>query len=410
MKIGMVSEFYYPQPGGISEHIRALSRELGLLGHEVVVVTGRIRGQVPEAGPRVIRLGHSIPVPYNGSLSRLSVGWRLGALLRQTLEEERFDLLHIHNPLMPTLPLLALHEARCPLVVTFHSAYQRDRLVEFLRGPLRRLLSKVQVCVPVSLSAHRTVGRLFPSEYRIIPNGVDVDLFSPGHARRAGHEEGLPRPACGRSQESLRLLFVGAMVRRKGLPVLIQAFRRLRRHRLDVELLVIGDGPEMGRARGQVPRALRGAVRFHGFVPRPALAGYYSTADIFCAPSLGQESFGMVLLEAMAAGLPVVASDIEGYRDVLAHGVEGMLVPPGDPEALAESLETLLDNRQERIRLGRLGRLKAAGYGWPRIARRLEAVYCEMLGFAPGSQEVPWVEPRGIRTQDWTTGDQLPIR
>jgi phosphatidyl-myo-inositol alpha-mannosyltransferase len=380
VKIGMVSEFYYPQPGGVSEHIRALSRELELLGHEVVILTSRIRGAVPEAGPRTLRLGQSVPVRYNGSLSRLTLSWSLRSRMRRALADEAFDLLHLHNPLMPSLPLLALEEATCPAVGTFHSAYPRDRLVELLRRPLLRRIDRLDARVAVSLSAERTVGNLFPADYRIIPNGVDSDLFARAglaRSRRHGTAE----------REKKRLLFVGAMVQRKGLPDLIEAFALLRRRRSDVELLVVGDGPNARRIHRQLPEWLRRHIRFHGFVPRCDLVRCYGEADIFCAPSLGGESFGMVLLEAMAAGLPVVASDIDGYRDVLTHGQEGLLVPPRDPAALAATLGFLLDSPEERVQFGRNGRVKAVSLRWAEIARRIDAVYREVLDLP---EEVAW--------------------
>jgi phosphatidyl-myo-inositol alpha-mannosyltransferase len=373
LKIGMVSEFYYPQPGGVSEHIRALSHELGLMGHEVVVLTSRIQGAVPESGPEVIRFGRSIPLRYNGSLSRLTLAWDVRRRFRRTLGDEAFDLLHLHNPLMPSLPLLALQEARCPMVGTFHSAFPRDRLVELFRRPLERLIDRLDARIAVSLSAERTVGELFPAEYRIIPNGVDCDLFTGGRA-------GSSRRRRTGERNIRHILFVGAMVQRKGLPHLIEAFMRLRQRRRDVDLWVVGDGPDSRRIRRLVPDRLRRHVRFFGFVPRHALVRFYAEADVFCAPSLGQESFGMVLLEAMAAGLPVVASDIDGYRDVLTHGREGLLLPPRDPKVLASTLESLLNSPEELAQFGRNGRATAAGLHWKEIARRVDAVYRESLG------------------------------
>ncbi len=373
MKIGMVTEFYYPRPGGISEHVRSLSLELTRRGHEVIVLTGGRPEVSTEVGPKVIRLGRDFPLAYNGSISRVTVGVRLGATLRRILEQERFDLLHIHNPLMPTLPLLALRHASCPVVATLHSNYPRDRLIELFGHPLRRLLRKVSILIPVSLTAYRAVGRFFPGDYRIIPNGVDYDLFA-----RAASQRGVPELLSARGRK-WRLLFVGALVKRKGLPVLIRAFTRLRGRRDDVELLIAGDGPQRKAALRSVPSRLRDDVRFFGAATRTDVVSCCSWADVLCAPSLGRESFGMILLEAMAAGLPIVASDIEGYRDVLTHGQEGLLVPPGDAEALAEALDALLENPEERLEYGRRGQEKAAGYRWRDIAWKVDNVYREVV-------------------------------
>ena len=209
MKIGVVSEFYYPLWGGVSEHIRAVAGELRRMGHEVVIVTGHMPGEQIDLGPRVVRVGRSVPVRYNNSLSRFSVGWRLGQRLEELLASEDFDLLHLHSPLQPTLTLLAMKRARCPVVATFHSYYPRDVLSELFQGPLSRLLAKVDTRIAVSPAARQAVEVLFPGDYRIVPNGVDYELFSAAAGDR-GHLPGL-------DPDRLRILFVGAMVKRKGL-------------------------------------------------------------------------------------------------------------------------------------------------------------------------------------------------
>ncbi|MCK4303394.1 MAG: glycosyltransferase family 4 protein [Candidatus Eisenbacteria sp.] len=417
MKIGMVSEFYYPQPGGISEHIRALSVELRLLGHEVVVLTSNIRGDIPERHPRVIRLGRSLPLRYNGSLSRISLGWQLGLRLEEVLHREHFDLLHIHNPLMPTLPLLTISKARCPLVGTFHSYYRRDLLTQLFRPQLNRLLGRLSARVPVSRSAQRAAMSLFPGEYRVIPNGVDFSFF----AKIAGQSGNGSRRKNGRP---LRILFVGAFVRRKGLPHMLDAFRQIRERRNDVELLVVGDGPDRARVRRNLPATIRNAVQFVGFVPRRQLAEYYATAHVFCAPSLGSESFGMVLLEAMAAGLPVVAFDIDGYRDVVKHGHDGLLVEQEDSRALAAGIEHFLDHPEERVRYGLRGQQKAKRFSWREVALQLEELYREVLGWpqqdratadhtgtgvAPATEEVcAQVGERGVPASARTREESMP--
>ncbi len=381
MKVGVVSEFYYPLWGGVSEHIRAVGNALAARGHEVTVITSHMPGKNGNAGPRVLRLGRSVPVRYNNSLSRFSVGWRLGGEMRELLAAEDFDVLHLHSPLQPTLTHLALEHARCPVVATFHSYYPRDLLAETFRAPLRRRLAPARLRIPVSQAALRPVERLFPGDYRIIPNGVDYALFA----------EAEPAGLSGLDPERLRILFVGAMVKRKGLPLLLRSFARLVAARADVDLLVAGDGPDRRRIEAALPAALAGRVHFLGAITdREQLAATYAAADIFCAPSLGRESFGMVLLEAMAAGLPVVGFDIEGYRDVVSHGVDGLLVEPGNEKALADALRYFLEHREARRRYGERGREKAAGLDWSEIARRVEAVYLEALGLpAPATNEAP---------------------
>jgi phosphatidylinositol alpha-mannosyltransferase len=386
MKIGMVSEFYYPHPGGISEHVRCVSRELVRLGHEVVVVTGRMKEGVVEPGPRTIRLGRSVPVRYNAGLSRVTVGWRLRSDLAAVLREERFDLVHVHNPLMPALPLLALELAECPVVATLHSGYPRDRLTEVFRRPLQARLSRARCLLPVSRAAHRTVVPHFTGDFRIVPNGVDYDFFAAaGRGRDASAgDRARPRGATIEIEprRRRRLLFVGALVPRKGLPVLLRAFDLLAKRDGDLDLWVAGDGPARDAAKRGVPRRLRDRVRFLGHCDRGRLRDCFAEADLFCAPSLGRESFGMVLLEAMAAGVPVVASDIDGYREVVAHGIDGLLVPSGDAGALAGAAALALGDEELCARLVRAGRSKAAALRWSRVASRHAAIYRDATGDA----------------------------
>jgi len=476
MKIGMVSEFYYPHPGGISEHIRCLSRELARRGHDVVVITGSMPPGGMEPGPRTVRLGRSVPLRYNAGLSRVTVGRRLGAALRRTLREERCDLLHVHNPLMPVLPLLALEAAESPVVATLHSGYPRDRLAELFRRPLQRRLERASFLLPVSHAAWRAVEGIFDRPWRIVPNGVDAAFFAPDRIGSTGapptgaprpsslhlgvpdpglpdpgvprpglpdlglpdpgvpdpglpdlglsqpglpdpgeplpdaRRSGIPLPDVRRSGERLsdvwlpdarvpdarldhahlpgarrpsRILFAGAVVPRKGLDVMLAAFDLVCARRGDVELWVAGDGPLLPRLRrAQRTRSAR-LTRYLGHCGREALRTALHAADLFCAPSLGRESFGMVLLEAMAAGVPVVASAIPGYDEVVEPGRDGLLVPPGDPARLATAIERLLDDAPARARLRAAGRAKAAEYAWLRIAERVEEIYLEALGVVP---------------------------
>jgi phosphatidyl-myo-inositol alpha-mannosyltransferase len=392
MKIGMVTEFYYPQRGGISEHVRSLSLELARRGHEVTVITGGMPEGPMEPGPPVLRVGRSLPVRYNASLSRVTVGCGLGRAMRGILREEDFDLLHLHNPLMPMLPHLALRNARCPVVATLHSGYPRDRWVELLRSPLRHLLDRATLLLPVSGSARRSVEPFFPGNYRIIPNGVDFEFFAgarpgaPDAAMKAGPDPAFTGMPAGEGSGGAprRILFVGAAVQRKGLAVMLEAYSLLRGRRDRLELWVAGDGPLLAKARRSVPERLRGEIKFLGSCDRRTLRACHALADLFCAPSLGRESFGMVLLEAMAAGVPVIASDIDGYAEVVDPGVDGLLVGPGDPVALAGAMDYLLGDPVLRARLVRAGRRKAAGLRWERIGEVVEAAYLEARGLPPG--------------------------
>ena len=365
MKIGMVSEFYYPHPGGVSEHIRQISRALERQGHRIVVVTGGMAEGPMEPGPRVRRIGQSVPVPYNGGRSRITIGLGLRAAMRRVLREEACDLLHVHNPLMPVLPLLALEAASAPVVATLHSGYPRDRLAEIFRRPLQRRLDRAQLLLPVSHAARRAVEGIFDGSFRLVPNGVDVAFFAPN---------GIVRPP-----GPFRVLFAGAFVPRKGLPVLLRAFTRLLDGGVAAELWIAGDGPGAVAARRSVPARIRSSVRFLGHCGRDRLRMALAAADLFCAPSLERETFGLVLLEAMAAGVPIVASRIDGYDEVVTPGVDWWLVPPGDERALAEALASLATDATERRRLAARGRSKAAECSWDGIARELESIYLDLV-------------------------------
>ncbi len=389
MKIGMVTEFYYPHRGGISEHVRSLSLALMRRGHTVTVITGGMPAGQMEPGPPVTRVGRSVPIRYNGSLSRVTVGPGLERAVRDLLRSGRFDVLHLHNPLMPTLPHLALRHAACPVVGTLHSGYPRDRWAELFRGPLHRLLARADLLLPVSGTARRAAEPFYSGAYRCIPNGVDYEFFAgaramaaerPGRGGSDPTTEELPASRATTDRRGIapeRILFVGAAVPRKGLPVMLEAYGLLRQRRRGLELWVAGDGPQLAANRRAVPESLRDEVRFLGSCDRRTLRACHALADVFCAPSLGRESFGMVLLEAMAAGVPVIASDIDGYTEVVEAGVDGLLVSPGDPVALAGALDYLLGDPGLRATLARAGRRKAANLGWGRIADAVEGAYLE---------------------------------
>jgi phosphatidylinositol alpha-mannosyltransferase len=278
---------------------------------------------------------------------------------------------------MPTLPLLAAETADCPIVATLHSGYPRDRWTEFFRRPLQARLFRASRLLPVSQAALRAVSPLFSGEFRIVPNGVDEEFFAAARTARETREgarsEGIPR----------RILFIGALVPRKGLPVLLEAFPHVAARAGSIELWIAGDGPGRRRAQKIIGGALNSRVRFLGHCDRHRLRELLAEADLLCAPSLGRESFGMVLLEGMAAGVPVIASDIDGYREVVAHGSDGLLVPPGNVSALASALSLALSDEDLCSRLRRAGEAKAASLRWSRIAQRVEEIYREAAGL-PG--------------------------
>ena len=363
LKIAVVSQAYHPAVGGVTEHVDATVRVLRDRGHEVTVITSRFaRNGGDETG--VLRIGRNVVIPYNGAENNMTIGMGLPRRLARILEQGSFDVIHVHCPLSPVLPLLTLRLARCPIVGTFHSSVSSDIPFWIFHRPLLLLYRRIDQTLAVSETARRCVERHFPGPVEIVPNGVDHERFRPGLPRLERYDDGVRN-----------ILFVGRFDPRKGLPDLMHACAKLAREGLAFRLILVGDG----RLRGQVERlaggALEGRVHFEGRVGHEHLPRYYASADIFCSPARDGESFGLVLLEAMASGVPIVASDLAGYRTVLTPGNEGLMAPPRDPAALAAALRRLLVDPALRARMAARGIETASAYGWERIVDRLETIY-----------------------------------
>jgi phosphatidylinositol alpha-mannosyltransferase len=372
MKLALVTQSYYPRYGGVTEHVAHTARELRARGHEVTVVTGRPVGLSEAPSPHVVRLGTSVVVPFQGALVDLTLGPHLKRELTALWRDRPFDLVHVHQPLTPTLPLLTGETAQAPVVGTFHAAGAKSRLFRLFRRPLARHFDRLEGLVAVSPAARQFAHKHFPGDYRIIPNGVDTSRFHPDVPPR-------PELADGR----LNILFVGRLDPRKGVPVLLDALPLVRKDVPEARVIVVGDSflrPWLAREQGG---RRRDHVRFVGAVAPSELPSYYASAHLVVSPALRNESFGIVLLEAMASGKPVVASDIPGYRAVIEDGVDGLLAPPGDPASLARALTALLRDPARRLGLSAAGRAKAETYGWGRVTERLEAYYLEVLSGRP---------------------------
>jgi phosphatidyl-myo-inositol alpha-mannosyltransferase len=372
-RLAMVTEFYYPHLGGVCEHVHFLSAELRRRGWEVDIVTGGIPGAEPS--PHVIRLGRSMSVYANGSHARVTVGRRLRDGLRATLEAGRYDLVHVHGPLAPTLPMLALEAADCPVVGTFHTPLRRHVAYELGRGYFQGLVDRLAAAVAVSPQAAAGFDHYFQTSWDIIPNGVDVDHFRPDVPRPEALADGVPT-----------VLFLGRLDPRNELGTTLKAFRRLRAERPGpLRLVVVGGGPleryYQLRARGG------GDIRFIGPIleGRP---GYYAHSDVYVYPTT-RGTFGITLLEAMACGTPVVCGDLPAFRQVVRDGREGLFAPLRDPAALAERVGALLDDDALRARLGEAGRARALDYSWPHVADRVLELYARVLGAARGETKPP---------------------
>jgi phosphatidylinositol alpha-mannosyltransferase len=318
----------------------------------------------------VVRIGHNLLIPFNGAFVDLAVGLRLGRQLRDLLSDGGFDILHTHAPLVPTLPLMAIRAASCPQVGTFHTTAGRSRMLEWARSYLAPTVEKLDARIAVSSTARDFVAHYFPGNYEIIPNGVDIERFRPDVAPFAEH----------RREGTVNLLFVGRLDPRKGVDRLIAAMPRvLEKTGGKVQLLIVGDSYLRPKLEASVAPSARDHVRFLGHVSSADLPRWYVTGDIFVSPASGNESFGIVLVEAMASGRAVVASDIPGYRSVFTPGEDAVAVPPGDVIALADAIAALVRDPEHRRRLGCKGRERALEFSWPRVTDRIESVYRRVL-------------------------------
>jgi len=365
VKIGIVSPYAYPRPGGANSYIRETYEELRRLGHEVRIITAPW-GDDPPAQD-VIQIGRAIAVPYNGSVGRITLSLRLEWLVNRMLEREQFDILHHHEPLVPFLSAQILDRATCPNVATFHS-FGGFSMSYWLGRPVgRHYMSKLDARIAVSTAARHFVSRYFPGEYKIIPNGVDVAEYRNARA--------FPEYRDGK----FNILFTGRLEPRKGATYLIRAYAALKAKHPETRLIVVGVGPQLGQLRRFVRDERVGDVLFAGRVADGDKARFFRTADVFCAPSTGQESFGIVLLEAMAAGLPVVASDIHGYKRVVQRNVSGLLVEPRDAGALEAALERLIEDPVLRAALGEAGARKAPEFDWSHVTQQLVDLYQDVI-------------------------------
>jgi phosphatidylinositol alpha-mannosyltransferase len=369
MRVAIVTEYYYPSPGGITEHVYRFGQHLVRRGHDVTIVTSRT--EEPDGVPQDLRVeyvGRSRPIYSNGSVARCTTDAGAVRRLREVLGDGRFDVTHIHAPFVPTLPLLAAHVCRGVCVGTFHTHFTSNPWMRLFRPYLRTVVERLDGAIAVSPNAARTVERYFDLDCRVIPNGVDVEWYAGGRPIER-FADGVPT-----------LLFVGRLDPRNRLEVLLEAFALVRRRRR-ARLVVLGDGPARAQYEAMVPRDLRADVCFEGTVLRRQ-PDYYRSAAVFCFTA-AIASTPTTVLEAMAAGRPVVAFGIDGLDQVLAAGHEGLVVADGDAAAMAAAVEAVLDDRALADRLGRAARARAATqFSWGRLAAEIEGYYRELLARA----------------------------
>ncbi len=366
MKIALVSPYDWSVPGGVNTHCSHLRDQFVEAGHDVRIVapTSR-RGD----DPGVITIGkRPVSLPVSGSLARISLSLTLGPPVRRVLAEEAFDVVHVHEPFMPVLPIHFIRYSEAVNVGTFHATREKSQFFyNWGTRHLRRWFRRLDGKIAVSTAAAGFVEEYFPGYYNIIPNGVDIARFS-------AEVEPLKRYQDGK----LNILFVGRPEKRKGLDYLLEAYPQVKAQLPNSRLIIVGAG-KFGRYERMVRSRRLADVEFCGFVSDDELPRYYRTADVFCAPATGFESQGIVLLEAMAAGLPIVASNIEGYAAVFTHDVEGLLVLPTEVDELADALVDVLSSPSKRKKMVAQARRRVQAFGWPRVSQQVLSYYERLL-------------------------------
>jgi phosphatidyl-myo-inositol alpha-mannosyltransferase len=370
VRVGLVCPYSFDIPGGVQAHVADLARTLISFGHHVSVLAPG-DDSAPEVPDFLVRSGRSVPIPYNGSVARLSFGPMSYTRARRWIRAGQFDVLHVHEPVAPSLSMFALMVADGPIVATFHTANPRSRMLAAFQGVLQPFLEKITGRIAVSESARQVQVEHLGGDAVIIPNGVDVEFFA-----GARPLPGYPRPGG-------TIGFIGRFDEpRKGMDVLLEALRLIVARRPDVQLLVAGSGDEKD-LRDEAGPTLQRALRFLGRVSDEDKASMLRSLDVYCAPNTGGESFGIILTEAMSAGTPVVASDFDAFRRVLDGGIAGVLSPVGDAPALGRALEGVLDDPGRRAVLAAQGRRVVAAYDWPVVAATVVKVYETVIAADP---------------------------
>jgi phosphatidyl-myo-inositol alpha-mannosyltransferase len=374
MKIALVSPYDFSYPGGVVRHISSLEHHFTRMGH-VVKIIAPASIPVTGYGDRFIAIGKPRPIPSSGSIARITISFTLRNKVKEVLEKEKFDIIHLHEPLAPTLGPTVLSQSKTVNIGTFHAAESRPsyRWTKpiLMSGYYKKWFKKLDGRIAVSKPAMDFVNKFYPATYDIIPNGIDMDDFSP---------EVLPIPEF--RDGKINILFLGRAEKRKGLEYLLKAYGLIKPDLPNCRLIIVSP---IGRSRNKyIKQVAEAALEDVVFVDGRSVSDaekprFYSTADIFCAPATGHESFGIVLLEAMATGKPVVASRISGYASVISDGVEGLLVPPKQEVPLAQAISNLIKNGSLRSQMGEKGRSKSANYSWEQVSRKVMDYYTRIL-------------------------------
>lgn len=380
MKIGLVSPYFYPWFGGITEHVYYLYKGLKKLGHEVRIITPFSGGNMMEEKDDLITIGKPISLILNGSVVKVPLLINRNRIIDTILNREKFDVLHLHQPLFCLLGLTFLSRIRqmrahglvSPKIVgTFHACGGGSErfVVNKFRFFFKKFENDFNYRIAVSHASRDFITPVLPGNFEVIPNGVDVNRFANEKNKIPQFDDGV-----------LNILFVGRLEPRKGLSNLLKCIPYIKNYSSkDFRLIVVGNGILTNYYKSKVPKEVNGKVIFVGDISFEDLPKYYKTAHIFCSPATYGESFGIVLIEAMAAGLPIVAGNNEGYRKVIDDGVNGVLVDPEQPLQIAQAIGKLLQSDSWRDQLSRASRNDAEKYNWSRIVSEIDSVYSNIV-------------------------------
>ncbi|MFD5429764.1 glycosyltransferase family 4 protein [Streptomyces sp. NPDC127084] len=386
MRIGIVCPYSWDVPGGVQFHIRDLAEHLIRLGHQVSVLAPA--DDDTPLPPYVVSAGRAVPVPYNGSVARLNFGFLSAARVRRWLHEGTFDVIHIHEPASPSLGLLTCWAAQGPIVATFHTSNPRSRAMIAAYPILQPALEKINARIAVSEYARRTLVEHLGGDAVVIPNGVDVDFFAKAEPKAEWQGGDAPGKARGGT-----IGFIGRIDEpRKGLPVLMKAFPKILAERPETRLLVAGRGDEE-EAVASLPAEMRSRVEFLGMVSDEDKARLLRSVDVYVAPNTGGESFGIILVEALSAGAPVLASDLDAFAQVLDQGAAGELFTNEDADSLAAAAVRLLGDPARREELRARGSAHVRRFDWSTVGADILAVYETV---ADGAASVAAVERSGL--------------
>ena len=406
MKVGIVTEYYFPYLGGIAEHVHYTYKYFKKHDVDARIITPTMRGLryraeasgawAPEGD--IIRIGESHPFYINGGFVRFTSPFGLTRRLRKVFAREKFDLIHVHAPMVPVLPVAAVMSADCPVVGTFHTVFRKSFVYSLLRPYFRKVLGRIDGCLSVSPFSARAIQKYFDAEFTVIPNGVDTDVYKPDN-----------EPVMEFRKDNVKnILFFGRFDPHNGLPTLLEAFGRIKSARRDTRLIIVGDGPLADVYRKSVPASLASSVVFAG-IQHALKPNFYATADVFCHPA-SLHNLSLVCLEAMATGIPIVASDIPSFRWLMQE--DAVYFPPQDSGKLAESILGVLGNDGMALSLGERARRRALRYSWDSVTARIisyfQHVLFSRLPAAAVEQEMPLAAriERGLPLQGLGSIDQ----